>query len=293
MKLMNINIDQNIKSSKQLLSEEMYQQQQRLYEAIGVKEKYSEPLPNNYSFVFYKKQEFTEKTKETTELYKPLNLLNKSLFDYYSSLSIKNFDTKKLNDIKIILYHWGELIQQGNFFLTWKLFIKLDEIINESQNTKAKKNKQKYFVELSKSLPDELLNEWEIGLAISQYELKHTLSLIIAKLKEYTIEPKRIEVSKIFKESDPHPSFPTIKLHFYSSCCQQELIKLCFDLINTIKNNSLTTGDITQSFGENYDIFLRMQNGFEGLKRILQQMNVIDYFYYKKHDYAYRKNSNK
>ncbi|MDJ0591480.1 MAG: hypothetical protein QNJ72_16015 [Pleurocapsa sp. MO_226.B13] len=261
--------------------------QKRVYNLLEVQDKYSEPVPNNYSFIFFHgKQEFLLKN-QLGELYKPLNCLIVRVYDYYSHLNINNFNPEALKTIKSILYHWNNLIEQGRYFLTWKLFIKLDEIINESQI--IKKNKQKYFVELSNSLPEELLNEWEIGLAISQDELEYALSLIVAKLTEYPIEPKRIEVSKIFTNSNPHPSFPTIKLHFHSCCFKKELSQLCFDIINVIKENNLRTGNITQGFGENYADFLRIQNGFEGLKRILNQMKTIDNFYCPKYDYAYRK----
>lgn len=285
---MNFNAEKNLKRVNNLLSIEMRQQQKRLYNVVGVKENYSEPVPNNYSFILFSgKQEIIEKINKQAKLYEPLNCLNVKLYEYYFHLNINHYHPQESKAIKTILYHWNNLIKQGNYFLTWKLFIKLDEIFNKLPIIKD--NKQNYFVELSNSLPEELLDEWEIGFAISQAELEYALVLIVAQLTEYKIEPKSIEVSKIFTESNPHPSFPTIKLHFNSFCCKKELTKLCFEMINIIKDNNIQVGDITQSFGENHAIFLRSQNGFEGLKKILNQMNTIDNFYCSKHDYAYRK----
>ena len=220
---MNFNAEENLRRVNNLLSTEIRQQQKRLYDVVGVKEKYSEPVPNNYSFIlFYEKQGFIEKINKQAELYRPLNCLNASIYDYYYHLNVDNVDKfhpEKLKTIKSILYHWNHLIEQGNYFLTWKLFIKLDEIMNKSQI--IQEDKQKYFIKLSNSLPEELLNEWEVGVAVSQDELEYALGLIVAKLTEYKIDQKSIEVSKIFTKSDPHPSFPTIKLHLHSSSCKK------------------------------------------------------------------------
>ena len=94
---MNFNAKENLKQVNESLSVEMLQQQKRLYNVAGIKKQYSEPVPNNYSFIlFYGEEGIFDKINKQAELYKPLNNLNQRLYDYYSQLNINKCSFEKL-----------------------------------------------------------------------------------------------------------------------------------------------------------------------------------------------------
>jgi hypothetical protein len=281
-------IQENIRRINASLPRKLYEQKTRIYNVAGIKEKYSEPVPNNYSFILvYGKEGVLTKLKEQADYFKPLNDLSECLYEHYLQYNIDKLDVISAIVVKENLYQWGELIKKGNYFLTWKLFIELDVAFRKSQVIHDIDLCEK-FQAISKRFSERLLSAWEIGIAVSQRDIENALTLISDELESFETRIEKIEVSKILSEPNTKPLFPTIKLHFSSFVSKKEIVEISSKLFNLLEQCDLGKGSLKESFGEKLGDSIRIQQGFVGLKNILRQIGTLDIFYCPDNDYAYR-----
>lgn len=275
------------------LPSQLEQQRVALNKILLSQGKFCEAIPNNYSFLVYpsasqRRGQTLERAlaavEKQAENYQGLNRLNQELFSLYRNSE----PTRPLNHLDKsisdeLINKWQKDIANGNYFLTWQAYLALEGFYRLfSADVPVK-----ILASLSQ-ISEVIFSEWEISFAIAQAQVPRFISRIQEENLLSGIQVDRLEVGKVLKGPTKQPAFPTFKIILKEDVLQEDVVELSNSLAATLIHESFELGTLPkENFGFRLRPFLRIQNGFGGLKSILNSLKKIDDFYFPDFSYAY------